>query len=791
MYLDFTEAIQALPKQRLLGRETALDSLYRRVTDGNSFSAPLIAVAGVAGIGKSEVLRSLAVRLLEDDGAAVPLYFDFSPYGITGPEAPQLSAEDLWAELHQSLVRQIVAHSQELPLLAPPLCGAGAHELAEFAYTAGLGDWISRLTSPSPSLRDAEQTWRGILHNRATSKGLRPVIFFDGLSLVGRGSEVWSVVRGAVRGARAESIAMLMENRRGVMPLWPEIGSIERFELQGLHAGTLSTLIEMFEFPDGDTTAASMAEHVAQRLEGNPLLILHWAEAWREFPDIKNNIRRAESTYLRLISVSLPARRWRACFERVIPPAARTTLLRTLAAFSEPPRGQAFRTFSTEEFRLRASLSREAAETMLSELEYEGFIRRSGESYAVLPHAALRDWIAFHAACADGGAVESGRPVAEFMRRLLARNPADELSAPMIASLLDGFALQIVPLPLFQYEQYYEALGEIPADKRRHEVLQATSTLRLPEVIGVVHDMPMPSAGSATPPSLYYAHGFRDGVYRRSNEETWIVGDYTRLPTLTTLEIEQFIGAAADLERRLGSGHYTRWILAGDSVSPVALELLGRHHIFCSASEQLKTFISLVESPESASGRQPLQTRAGLAPHVQTPTATGRRVPVIPIAKVNDEGLSASTTRLSVVADQESEIVAAAMAEKVAQKGGFDAEAIGQIKMAVLEGCLNAIEHSPNTEKEVRLTFYQRADELEIAIENEGEIFDPLAVADPDPAAKLVDKNKRGWGIKLMREFMDDVRYEPARGGMCLRLTKKKKAKDKEAVSRPSGARKA
>jgi anti-sigma regulatory factor (Ser/Thr protein kinase) len=789
MYPDFAETLQALPKQRLLGRDDALEALHRRVADGSGFASPLIAVSGFAGIGKSEFLRAFAIRLLEDGEAVLPLYFDFSPYGISGPEAPALSAENLWAELHQSLVRQIVAHSQELPLLAPPLCGAGARELAEFAYTAGLGDWISRLTAPSPSLRDAEQTWRGILHHRATSNGPRPVIFFDGLSLIGRGSEVWSVLRGAVRGARAESIAVLMENGRGIIPLWPEIGSVDRFELQGLPPGNITTLIEMIESPNGDAAAVAMAERVSQRLGGNPLLIRHWVEAWREFPDIRNKIRRAESTYVRLISASLPARRWRACFERVIPPAARPTMLRALAAFSEPPRGQAFRTFSTEEFQLRASLSRETAETTLSELEYEGFIRRSGESYAVPSNAVLRDWIAFHAACADGGAVESGRPAAEFMRRLLARNPADEPSAPAVAALLESFALQTIPMPLFQYEQYYEALGEIPADKRRQEVLQATSTFRLPEVIGVVHDMPMPSAGSAPPPSLFYAHGFRDGIYRRSNEETWIVGDYTQLPTLTTLEIEQFIGAATDLERRLGSGHYTKWILAGDSVSPVALELLRRHHIYCSASEQLKTFVGLIERPEGRGGRQPLQTRAGLAPHVQSPAPAARRVPVIPIARVNDEDLSASTTRLSVVADQESEVVAAAMAEKVAQKGGFDAEAVGQIKMAVLEGCLNAIEHSPNAEKEVRLTFYQRADELEIAIENEGEVFDPLAVADPDPAAKLLDKNKRGWGIKLMREFMDDVRYEPARGGMCLRLIKKKKTKDKEAVSRPSGAR--
>lgn len=786
MYPDFAETIQALPPDRWLGRAAFVDHLLTHLTGQRAASSPLIAVSGAPGIGKSELLRTLAVRLLDPEAAALPLYFDFSPYGVFRSPAPPPREEDLWSELHQSLVRQIVAFAKELPLLAPPLCGAGPRELAEFAYTAGLGDWIARLTLPSTSPRAAEQTWRGILHNRAASKGRRPVIFFDGLSLVGFDSPVGSVLRGAVRAAAAEGVPVLIEDAHGVFPAWPEARAVERLVLPGLDQKDAAALIERIEPADGDASATGGADRLFHRLGGNPSLIRHWTEAWGQFPDIPNKVRRAETAYLRLISRGLPALRWRACFERVIPAGVRTTILRTLAAFSEPPAHEKFRTFSIEEFQLRVSLSRESAETALAALEYEGFIRRSGESYAVAAGDAFRDWVAYHAACSEGGSEESGRARTEFLRRLLGRAPsgAEDDSPAWIAALLEGFSMQNVPQPLFQFGQYFEALGDIPPERRLEEVLRATANLRLPEIIGVVRD-----GAPVSGPALIYARGYRNGIYRRSNEETWIVGDFTHLPTLTTLEIEQFSASSAELERRLGPGNYTRWILAGDAVSPVAVELLTRSGIFCSAAEQIRTLRAMIQKPVGRVAHAPIETRAGLAPFVQAPPSASRRIPVIAVAGLNDEDLSKTVTRLSLLAEQQNEVIAASTAEKIAQHAGFDTEAVGQIKMAVLEGCLNAIEHSLNPEKEIRLTFHQRPDELEISIENEGEMFDPLEVADPDPAAKLLDKNKRGWGIKLMKQFMDEIRYEPARGGMCLRLIKKKKPS--QAERKPSGARKA
>lgn len=786
MYLDFQDYVGAIGDRAFLGRKGELDFMGRLVGREGT-EARLIVLEGAAGIGKSELLRRFAVDRATASSATLPLYFDLAPYGLVEPRRAPTQEAELWADLIEGLARQIVAFEQRLPLLAPPLCGSGAEGLAQLAYAAGLGEWIPALRRLPLPPRAAEQTWRGILRSRAGGGGPRPVLVFDGLSLSRPDKAVVSVIRAAAAAANAEQLAVVVEGGRAPVPALAETAAIESLVVGGLASEECLTLIERLSPGDNGMPASGGVERVLSRLGGNPSSLRHWSASWERFPTVQNKVRRAETAYLQLISRSPAADRWRACIDAVVPAAARPTMIRTLAAFAraDSPSGDA--AFGAEEFQLRTALTRDAAEAALAELGHFGLVRRSGESWAVHADQVFRDWLAYQAACIEPGAEASGRPQAEFMRQLLTRAAPESATSARPAELLRRFALQRIPQALFSYDQYYEALGEVPPEKREHEIMQTKVTLRLPEVVGAVLDRPAPGA-PVRPFALHYAHGYRDGIYRRSNEETWVVGDFTHLPTLTSLEVEQFRAAAADLERRLGPGRYTRWMLAGDAVSPEALELLGRERTLCSAAEQLRILRRAVEEPESHASRAPLPTRAGLAPAMQLPPPAPRHVPVIPITEVSDEELGRSTSRLSLIAEQQNEVIAASMAEKIAQRCGFDAESIGQIKMAVLEGCLNAIEHSLNPEKEVRLTFYQRPGELEIAIENEGEVFDPLAVADPDPAAKLKDKNKRGWGIKLMRQFMDDVRYEPARGGMCLRLIKKKKLK--EAESKPSGARK-
>lgn len=96
------------------------------------------------------------------------------------------------------------------------------------------------------------------------------------------------------------------------------------------------------------------------------------------------------------------------------------------------------------------------------------------------------------------------------------------------------------------------------------------------------------------------------------------------------------------------------------------------------------------------------------------------------------------------------------------------------VGMAVREALANAIKHGNklNPDKrvfvEVRLEPHQV---LEVVVEDEGDGFNPEAVADPTEPSNILRSS--GRGVFYMRQFMDEVHFSPAeRGGTRLRLCK-------------------
>lgn len=118
----------------------------------------------------------------------------------------------------------------------------------------------------------------------------------------------------------------------------------------------------------------------------------------------------------------------------------------------------------------------------------------------------------------------------------------------------------------------------------------------------------------------------------------------------------------------------------------------------------------------------------------------------------------------------------------LAHQVGFPDEEVAKIEMAVDEACANVVEHAYAKDKEwtwqrrdpeIRLEVRLEGSHLVIEINDHGQKFDfgrycPVAIED-----KLRQMAPGGYGIAIMRRFMDEVQYSSNdAAGNTLRLVK-------------------
>jgi len=123
----------------------------------------------------------------------------------------------------------------------------------------------------------------------------------------------------------------------------------------------------------------------------------------------------------------------------------------------------------------------------------------------------------------------------------------------------------------------------------------------------------------------------------------------------------------------------------------------------------------------------------------------------------------------------ETELVAARAVEQVAENMNFAADEVGRIRMAIVEACINAFEHSGRRGGKVHLRFTSTGSSLLVRVENRGIKIAPGKIV---PVSAKRGMTKRGWGLSLIRELMDEVEFEPRDDGVSLVMVKHMRGKD-------------
>jgi serine/threonine-protein kinase RsbW len=116
------------------------------------------------------------------------------------------------------------------------------------------------------------------------------------------------------------------------------------------------------------------------------------------------------------------------------------------------------------------------------------------------------------------------------------------------------------------------------------------------------------------------------------------------------------------------------------------------------------------------------------------------------------------------------EQVAVDVAASVARLMGFSEDRIEDLKTAVDEACINAIEHGNKENADIKVLVELIADDsrLQVDVHDQGKGI-PGNIPQPDIDAKIAGKeSSRGWGLFLIQSLMDEVEFNwnPETGGL-------------------------
>jgi serine/threonine-protein kinase RsbW len=118
--------------------------------------------------------------------------------------------------------------------------------------------------------------------------------------------------------------------------------------------------------------------------------------------------------------------------------------------------------------------------------------------------------------------------------------------------------------------------------------------------------------------------------------------------------------------------------------------------------------------------------------------------------------------RLVVTNDTKHLIVVRDFISRLIRQSKLPREDENKVILAVDEAVTNIIEHGydEGTEGSIEIEVEVDGNHFKVVIHDQGRLFNPESIPDPDMKDHVQKGYKKGLGIFLMRQIMDEVRYK-------------------------------
>ncbi len=145
-----------------------------------------------------------------------------------------------------------------------------------------------------------------------------------------------------------------------------------------------------------------------------------------------------------------------------------------------------------------------------------------------------------------------------------------------------------------------------------------------------------------------------------------------------------------------------------------------------------------------------------------------------------------NTIELRIPSEVGNERLAIALSEAVANRMGFTEDRVEDLKTAVGEACMNAIEHGNRQDENIKVVVQLTVEPTRLAVDVLDQGADPIPSRHPCPSIeRMLDGEvpSGGLGIFLIQNLMDEVEIsrEPNGGNqlrMVIHLQRKRERRD-------------
>ncbi len=703
----------------LEGRTEELERLYLAAVSGGGPAH--VRVKGTPGAGTSELLRQTYDRLFVDQRFVVPFYFSLRHEDGTARDAAIRFASEF-------LLQSIAFRRKEPELIhaSPDVCDlqklAPLPDAAWVEAVCETCDSESALNDPNAFVRTALAS----PFRSAVRGGFRVCVIADDLhnATAIEGGQIflnWLSSFSAPAGS-----SLILAGRRSADLPKRESSMIAIERPTARDAGVIAARLTRDSQVDISESVRDLIVTATERRPGFIRSIVQAARDSNSNLTTYRDIARIYSTEIVEGGIARAVRDELSAAPNLI------EALGSAAAANLP--------FKLASLRDRLGIEASAFDQLVARLSSAEMIEVHGETATVASDRILRDLLYADSEVLSGRAT----PVAVAARlgtAFLQSSPTTmsreyrRAAAIGVADLLSSFDGREVPRAAIDYRTFRDSYKGLSDNEMRATIAGDKETFTLPQIVraAALVDF-VPAFESVLEPERVAAGvGLAGRSYRSEDEITWIAAEIDSKLEADPEVVREWFDRFDEVANQAGYARHRIWLVTPEGFSPGALELIAERGGIGSSRRQVALLKSLIEG-ETAQ------------------------------AESNDYEMVIPT-------GDETELIAVHAVEEVARRSAFPTKAINQIKTALVEACINAAEHSASPDGKIHLKFATFDDRLTLTISNRGlRLTDKANEATPsnDPAIET----RRGWGLGLMRNLMDEVRVEAVDDGTRIVMTK-------------------